>query len=76
MQAWNQWSNQATAAAVAAAGFPTAGYASTAAAAQPTAAAAAPQTAYPIGYQYYGTAPAIAPATPVSAAPFIFIKLC
>lgn len=66
MQAWNQWSNQATAAAVAAASFPAAGYASTAAAAPPAAAAAAPQTAYPIGYQYYGTGPGIASATPVS----------
>lgn len=66
MQAWNQWSNQATAAAAAAAaaGFTAAGYPSTAA--PPAAAAPAPQTAYPIGYQYYGAGPGIATATPVS----------
>jgi len=60
MQAWNQWSNQATAA-----GFAATGYPSTAAAPPPTA-AAAPQTAYPIGYQYYGAGPGMAPATAVS----------
>jgi hypothetical protein len=63
MQAWNQWSNQATAAA-AAAGFAAAGYPSTTA--PPAAAATAPQTAYPIGYQYYGAGPGMASATPVS----------
>lgn len=63
MQAWNHWSNQATAA-----GFAVAGYQSTAAAAPPTTAAAvaAPPAAYPISYQYYGAAPAMASATPVS----------
>lgn len=69
MQAWNQWNSQA-----AASGFAMAGYPSTATVPPPTA-AAAPQTAYPVGYQYYGTGPGLSSVTPVSFLLYILREL-